>query len=463
MMKYLRSFVESYFPCRPAPNTWSDEMINPKKISDKVYCRNKLSALPLELFFQISDFLSPVDLTCLSVCEYQFFCWLSMRYHGLPHLVADEKLLLLIRLERDIPEYFACYVCKRLHRYDGSESFGLSGMAHRKVSRLPCDDKTYELEAELGESMGMGLRTHTAFEHSRNRLSYHQLKLAMRRFNYGATAGISTESLSYTQVLLYGSHRLNPWDMTTYFVPPITTLFSIEGQICLEPLGLYIRMQDIMLLQTWDDSKVDPKENPMRLYEICCHTALLSRQYDLDRLHDGEKPDFTYTCPRCQTECVIEIFEFNSQTALLMTRWMNLGLGLDHRDPLWSIHAWRSSKSLTPRQLPKSMMIKSPRLCFESTASETFQEVRFRNLSYLRGKQYRKGKPFARVGRSTWHISYQDSTMKTGIGYLCPWPGFFERTPLPEPSIWSIIKETQAKRPRGWEWEAEHSDNMGIF
>lgn len=49
----------------------------------------------------------------------------------------------------------------------------------------------------------MTLRTHKVFAHSQSWLSYLQLKLAMKRFHFGAKYGITTESLSYTQICSY--------------------------------------------------------------------------------------------------------------------------------------------------------------------------------------------------------------------------------------------------------------------
>jgi len=69
----------------------------------------------------------------------------------------------------------------------------------------------------------------------------------MRRFYFGPSSEISTDSLYFTQVRgysppCYGSDR-----------PPILSLFSIEATVCSSSLGIYIRTQDIVILGKWDD------------------------------------------------------------------------------------------------------------------------------------------------------------------------------------------------------------------
>lgn len=443
-ISHIKSCLRREMVATSSPGMKSLEIKSPK-----IYRPTTLPGLPLELFFQICGLLSPVDLKCMSFCDRRFFSRLYDRYHGFPPLVGDKKFSILARLQRDMPDHFACHVCNKFHRYVKSESFGLSGIAHRKTSKLPCDNKTYKLEPELKDGVGMSLRTHTRFEHSRCRLSLHQVKLAMRRFHSpnDVHTGISTQSLSYTQVLLYDMPVFDPFDDTWSYSSRIPTLFSIQAQICPNPLGLHIRMQDIMLLDKWDDPRIEEENKPLTLYEICCHTTVPSKKSELDRVLNGKEPWLSYTCHQCATDCIIEAFDFDSRVAFVMTRWINLGTGVDHRDPLWNVHAWRASKLPAPR-LPKSMTVESPYRGFEPLASETFQTLRARNLSYLKEKQYKKGKHFVRLGQSLWYISYQDPSMKHRSGSLWPWLRGFERSNCDRPSMGPIVKPWDGRKKK---------------
>ena len=417
-MEYLRLWF------RPS-QTWSSPVPSFQIIRPNIYQMTTLPGLPSDLLLKIFDLLPFVDLKCLSLCNRHLYR-LSSRYYGYSSrsrmstvLARADKLSILARLERDLPKYFACYFCQRLHQYDGSESFGLSGPVYKKTCRLPCDYKGFAWWKEVSAGTTMSLATHIHFTHSRNRISHHQLKLAMRRYRFGPIAGIHPESLSYTQIRFY----LHPLRTIPWFPPKISpfipTLFSIEAQICSEPLGLHIRMQDIILFDRWEDSKVVPESNPISIYNICLHIKLSSKISDLDTLNaylvhssflagTRKDPHINYTCSRCNTVCLIEISPIESKIALIMTRWINLGPGLDHEDPLWRIRvSWSSAPR--PEQLPQSMMTKNPRFCYENQDPGPLERLQIRNLSYLTKGKYQKPKPFIRLNRVMgWYIPYQE-------------------------------------------------------
>jgi hypothetical protein len=96
-------------------------------MSPQSHCPGRLTALPLELLVLVCNSLSPVDLVCFCLCNHRLHIIFKIFYHC-PTL-RDDKLSIFTRLERDLPEYFACDICIILHRYNGSESFGLSGLA----------------------------------------------------------------------------------------------------------------------------------------------------------------------------------------------------------------------------------------------------------------------------------------------------------------------------------------------
>lgn len=200
-MEFLRS-------CFKPHHEASFQIIRPK-----IYRMTTLPGLPSKLLFNIFDLLPPVDIKCLSLCNRRLYKLSPAYYRPFsPALARTEKLSILARLERDLPEYFACYICQRLHKYDRSESFGLSGVVHKRTSKLPCVKKSYDWWEEVGGGTTMSLGTHIHFNHTRNRISHHQLKLVMRRYQLGPMAGINPESLSYTEIRFY-RHPLRaiPW------------------------------------------------------------------------------------------------------------------------------------------------------------------------------------------------------------------------------------------------------------
>ncbi|KAF3384694.1 hypothetical protein F1880_002085 [Penicillium rolfsii] len=323
-----------------------------------------LAGLPPELFLLILDFLSVVDITCLSLCNHRFRELSLSQMIGQSSLTKDEKLSILNRLERDSPEYFACDICHVLHRYDGSESFGLHGLYRERTCRLPCVTKWFLYPFTLDSCYNWNYP-----------LSFLQLKLAMRRFYYGPRAGINTDSLSYTQIKQFSSGTIS--------------LFSQDAEIYPKLPGLHLRIQDITVTRFVK--------------------SLLRRQV----------ASLTHNCGLCNTDSEIEIVGFDSQVALIMTRWTNLGPGLTQEDPLWNTHSyWPFSSRERLDHPPHPTSFCSPRLCFEKTISCSYEKLQSRNLGYLKDQQYKNGKPFIQRGLNFWNISYQEPMKENGINSM---------------------------------------------
>lgn len=374
-----------------------------------------LAELAPELLLIIADFLPPVDVYCFSVCNYRHYCLLSRKMNPLPRLTPQEKFSVLRRLERDIPPFFACRCCNILHRYDGTESFGLSGFFPERTCQLPCVQNHGPWPTHWFSSMDT-LVLHQWHAICIKKLSFLHLKLAMRRFYYGPECGISTDSLSHIQV---SEHRI--WPTTK----KVIWLFSREAQICTKPLGLYLRVQDILLFPEWRDlidNAYAPSVDPL---VICPHDTVLRQKITptLWSRHNKEKGflescDIVAACNVCNTYCDIELCEIDGQKALVMTRWLNLGPGQYEGDLRWKTHTY----SLRTRRLycgfdpDYPVREQCPKRRFEKTAPQSLNDLRLRNTSYLRDKQYKKIMRYAR-GWSTWHDPFREPSTKTIINF----------------------------------------------
>jgi hypothetical protein len=262
-----------------------------------------LAGLAPELLLSISDFLPPVDLYCFSVCNHQLYGLLSRQMNPSPPLTPDDKFSILTRLERDIPPYFACKACNLLHRYDGSESFGLSGFYAERTCQLPCVQ--YVSRPKHWFSIWNTLVIHRWKFLCIQEMSFLHLKLAMRRFYYGPESGISTGSLSHTQVAEYCTNKNE-----------VIWLFSREAQICTKPLGLYLRVQDILLFSESRDLIDPPYASHFDPLLFCPHTRdFRQRMTGLLRSHGkGLLDDIktTASCNVCNTICDVELCEIDS-------------------------------------------------------------------------------------------------------------------------------------------------------
>jgi hypothetical protein len=139
------------------------------------------------------------------------------------------------------------------------------------------------------------MRTHVNFEYPGSRLSIHQLRLAMRRYYYDSTmSGIGTESFSYKQIRNYLDPARNMPDHVGAWrcsLAEFPTLFSREAQICPEPLGLYVWIRDIIILETWEDIRKEYwcQWFPINYFQTCPHTQLSSElgRFGLVKIKDA--------------------------------------------------------------------------------------------------------------------------------------------------------------------------------
>ena len=100
----------------------------------------------------------------------------------------------------------------------------------------------------------------------------------------------------------------------------------------------------------------------------------------------------------CNTDAHLKVKPFGSKSALVITRCVSLGSGLSRYDPLWLSQAY--SRGVLDKFSTEGY--ESPRMCFEESAPESFQEVTSRNLSYLENHRYQKDARFTASEDGFW-------------------------------------------------------------
>lgn len=400
-MENLKCHIRSYLA-----------LLSGKPLSEN-YCRNTLPGLPPELLLLIGDFLSWLDLVCLSLCNHRLYK-IFKRYYQLRPSTENQKTLTAVRLGKDHPEYFACTICKKFHQYNDSVGFGLGELDSTIECRLPCvrriqREKKSRLEvlSIMRKRNWLGpqstFRTHRRHDYVLANLSFLHLKLAMRRFNYGPSFGISTESLSHTQVRKFVVCGY----MSTPIVPKteVLTLFSREAQICFNPLGLCVRTQDIVRGPQWPYLFFDER---LQIYDTCIHNDPIENLSELpERMYYERLTSYSYLCEICNTASLIQTTWTPSDETFILTRWVNLGPGLNPEDPRWKIHV--NSTSSRPTELPTALKAQNPRFCFEQTALQSYEDLFSQNDSYLKDNQYQNNELFIPAGEDTWYIPHKNS------------------------------------------------------
>ncbi|KAJ5621811.1 hypothetical protein N7528_005043 [Penicillium herquei] len=364
-----------------------------------------LAELPTELILWISDFLSSLDLICFSLCNHRVRAILQGKHRELA-LAGYNKLAFLTRLERDLPPYFTCPFCKVLHKFDGPESVGLSG-THKELEQtsyqFPCVKSGKWFRGPLMSYAHRGLKD------SLFPLSFLQVKLAIKGFYHGPSAGISTDSLYYTQVRKYGKRFGGESESE------ILWLFSRDATICPEPLGFYMRTQDIVMAKDWEKiiSLSYPTFFPLLgnyVFWLCGHMTLLNHiepwvKSFLKRAANGTRIRSSEgRCARCDIDYHIKAFEFNSHPTIIVTRWLNLGLGPATDDPPPWLQACPDSKSESESKLQLDIKgVVSPRVCFERMGGQSLEELISQNLEYMKDGNYKETMQLSSTS-DYWHL-----------------------------------------------------------
>lgn len=318
-----------------------------------------LEKLPVELLYGIADFLAAPDRCCLSLCSHRLFNILGHNSRLEPK--TEHWRIFLQRLSRDLPRHIYCHACSVIHQCEHIKPPGPIWYWHL---RLPKHD-------ELDKSPWLFWSVNVHPGGSRYAFFHIHVQLAMKRHYCGPTHGISTESLAYVEVQTSAS-------------PSLTSLLSVDAQICHGP-RLCLRVQNWVLLKDF---------KPSSLYRIgiCVHlntqdapiAELIQSESDTRKgsSRKSSNPNI-YQCRACGIDYQMETIDCDREgTALVITKWLDLGSGLDPKDSRWTRHFY----PLGTRSLGKIEAIQSDgTLCshFEQESAVSLDALTHMNASLL--------------------------------------------------------------------------------
>ena len=282
----------------------------------------QLIDLPPELILSIANSLPPASTACLALCNHRFSrilgpsAWasLQLQHHG------HHRISFLSLLEKDLPQYFACRRCKRLHK-NSRVQWPMSGKKHQD---LPC----------VGVFRLFGPPRTTMFRPSRTTMyfiNYAHVQLAMKRHYYGVSHGLPIACFLHTELKEYEARGT-------------VELFSVDARIVSNEL--LMRSQQWILVPQNRSGEFMTKS---LLHSLCAHirTGIWRDDKLLNiirpRLQQLEARGICYTkteqCQECHMDFVLDGLDFgDSGVALFVTRWVNLGAGRDMADPKWIHH-----------------------------------------------------------------------------------------------------------------------------
>ncbi|KAJ5266532.1 hypothetical protein N7478_009340 [Penicillium angulare] len=294
-----------------------------------------LHTLPMELLLLVTSFLSAVDVSCLALCNRRLFSLSSCFRDMNPQM----RFKLLVRLARHLPQYHACYGCRKLHLWRfidlPSQFFDLPS----------CFDRHTLKEEELYLYLRLDVMQFITIPPSPLNFHFVHLHLAMRRFYFGPDFGIATESLSRTDVCLFRPIYLRRYykervPSGSPFASYRTGLNSFEARACANPPGLCLRIQHLAVVER---KNLFDLCNQDEYIQICNHIGnFTSRFYttvnDLfqEYRHSTQRADILLRegmCDQCSTSWKLELREIEeNEICLCLTRWIDLGPGLEPED-----------------------------------------------------------------------------------------------------------------------------------
>ncbi|KAJ5350834.1 hypothetical protein N7541_008561 [Penicillium brevicompactum] len=225
----------------------------------------------------------------------------------------------------------------------------------------------------------------------------------MKQLYHGPQYGISTETMSYTQV------SLHPPAPTT---AQRTFLVSIDAQVCHEHSSLVLRIQQIVFVSKsrrfllYSNTRYAPwgrtwkrKSEPLGLF-VCHHISdhelagLITQSVNTYRTgNDRETVSPTYLCKQCKVDFCIEVSEHGTDIALVITRWLELENDLTPRHPHRLRHAQKPRNS--PRETRNASINPTgeqvgARFCFEEATPRPLRQLISRNIYCLKDQRYKQ-------------------------------------------------------------------------
>ncbi|KAL4906226.1 hypothetical protein BDW74DRAFT_151540 [Aspergillus multicolor] len=301
----------------------------------------------------------------------------------------------LIRIARDNPDLFCCLRCAKLHP--------LADIKHPASTerdwRHPCLDIAREHLEDITQPLRMLFGSHWAggqydFRHC-------HLVAAVKNHCHGGTLGVTAEALGYTQVTT---------SRTCVRDTEVTELFSIQGLVCSRSTSidhlqtgedaqatampaLVLQIQNWMLFHNRPSMALVMGE--LRHMDICAHkivsSAIQAGSLGVNgnlQLHSDGPTLVNQYCRACGVEFRVDLHGCGDDgKAVVVTKWVDLGAGLDIDDVKWrralSYSRQRHQVTATPRDVARPLRDVSRHDSGDSDPTE-------RNRSFLKGQEYQR-------------------------------------------------------------------------
>ncbi|KFY41076.1 hypothetical protein V495_05054 [Pseudogymnoascus sp. VKM F-4514 (FW-929)] len=282
---------------------------------------SQLLRLPPEIILLVADSLPTQSAACLALCCHRLShilgpkSWKSLRQEPDP-----VRFRFLTTLARELPLHFPCRQCLRVHELREVKW-------PRKVSKdsIPCTT-TSMTDTDRYRHLALSL-----YE-----INYPQIQLAMRQNRSGTDIGFPLEAFQHLEAL---------HDETA----PKIVLSSVNAQI--------ISNEFLVRFQTWSlvpwnrsNAFIEELGTDGHVYNICIHDRIvgypdefevkirmMARVIELEAGKNCQTP--TLPCRYCYMDYMVDAKDFGEKGfAIITTKWVNFGAGLESPDAKWITH-----------------------------------------------------------------------------------------------------------------------------
>lgn len=304
--------------------------------------------LPVEMMQYIASFLPTGSAAALALCNHSSSRTLGTQYwEKLRKVQPREREEFLLMLERDLPDFLFCHRCAKLHLPDDRRT----GAIPRKEER-PC----FQADFWTG--------TYRYFHHG---FRFEHVQMIMKRHRLGLDISAHLHRLSITETGYRQKHNYQ---------------FSMEARVISGEL--LVRAQHWMLIPAGHNIEM-PR---IDFAYLCPHLESPVKEDYLWKLlrctmdHLNSKEDSCPTCTGlkqcrfCLTEFQIDVKDFGTQgTAIVITRWLDLGIGETPTDPKWLSHFRYCGRGKKPEEWRFEFGAGSIKSAFEQHQSFFFDSI----------------------------------------------------------------------------------------
>ncbi|KAJ5723138.1 hypothetical protein N7488_001173 [Penicillium malachiteum] len=389
--------------------------------------------LPVDLVLCICDFLSPAQITCLALCTRGLMNLITLNGtkplsdrllrdtclpRPIPADMTTELAKFLAILSTDLPQYYMCSVCCRLHLWSTVSLPGKVKYFGRRARPIKCFPYLRSQHADTQTGYCQPLKVDSYVSRTGYRFDFVHLQLMMRWFHYGPTYGLSPDTAFFTQVNLHSLKRFGGTRIPS--LPPMATsqmfnksylthIFSVEARVSPIVPSLILRLQDIGVVSREFAPMLMPKNAPANI-SLCNHIHTMSHvwgvsgeafnlfrslieRYCANRVLDK----FRGHCTKCNTAFEVEIQETNffagtNDVTLTITRWVDLGPGLSLDDLQWTTQIAYNRREIPPADIIHDIRRRFDEAPFsQASGGNVSVEERYRrNMSCMKTQRYER-------------------------------------------------------------------------